>query len=99
MRALMPSPDAVQAPPPLLLAVVCAPDGVRFVAHGHSDLEILRRLASHVARQAPRQLWPLEARRVRLLLRHGRLGAAVAYYFARVGRRWDDEWLVRCERP
>jgi hypothetical protein len=75
------------------VAVVLAADGVRFVASGHSRDALRARLAEYVASNAER-LWSADEARVRRLLALGDADAAVAHYFATVGARWDEEWLV-----
>ena len=86
-----------EPPPPagtLCVAVVHAADGVRLAAAASSRVEIVRRLAEYVQRRLSQTLWPEDARHVRSLLMRGELEAAVEVYFGRVGRRWDEEWLV-----
>jgi hypothetical protein len=74
-------------------AIVCAADGVRFLAIGPSRASLLARLAQYVEEQAPRKLGPVEATQVHQLLGSGALEVAVDLYFASVGGRWDEEWL------
>ena len=89
---------SIAEPPPhagtLCVAVVHAADGVRLATAASSRVEIVRRLAEYVQRRLSQTLWPEDARHVRSLLMRGELEAAVEVYFGRVGRRWDEEWLV-----
>jgi hypothetical protein len=78
----------------LYVSVVCATDGARFVTVAASEQDCLVRIASYVAEQAARQLWPPSAQRVHELLAAGDAAAAVAEYFRHTGERWDREWLV-----
>jgi len=78
----------------LLVAVVHTADAVRLVATAASRGELVRRLAGHVRRCGPDELWAGDWARARALLGGGELEAAVAHYFAKVGQRWDKEWLV-----
>jgi hypothetical protein len=75
------------------VAVVLAADGVRFVASGHSRDALRAQLAEYVASNVER-LWAADGTRVRRLLARGDADAAVAHYFATVGSRWDEEWLM-----
>ena len=79
------------------VAAVAAPDGIRFTATAASRAELVSRLADYVREHARVQLWPGDALRVRALLHLGNLEGAVAHYFARVGERWDEEWLVAAQ--
>ena len=79
------------------VAAVAAPDGIRFAAGAATRDELVDRLAEYVRDNARVQLWPADALRVRALLHLGDLEAAVAHYFARVGERWDEEWLVAAQ--
>ncbi|HEU4698549.1 MAG TPA: hypothetical protein VFS40_05180 [Gemmatimonadales bacterium] len=74
-------------------AVVLVHDEVRWHAATRTRAELFAALAAYVAEQAPFQLWPLEAARVRRWLHRGDREQAVRYYFATVGRRWDREQL------
>ncbi len=79
------------------IAAVHAPDGVRLTVAAPTRDELVSRLAEYVRDNARLQLWPADALRVRALLHLGELDAAVAHYFARVGERWDEEWLVTAQ--
>lgn len=79
------------------VAAVAALDGIRFTAAAPTRDELVRRLAEYVRENARVQLWPADALRVRALLHLGEIEAAVAHYFARVGGRWDEEWLVAAQ--
>jgi hypothetical protein len=78
----------------MYVSIVCAADGARFATVAASEQECLAQVASYVAEQAARQLWPPSGQRVRDLLAAGDTGAAVAEYFRHAGERWDREWLV-----
>ena len=75
-------------------AVVYAIDGVRFVAAATSRRALLRRVAQYVERHAGDRLWANDARRVHHLLDVAAHEEAVELYFALVGERWDEEWIV-----
>jgi hypothetical protein len=47
-----------------------------------------------VERNVGDRLWANDAARVRLLLENGAHADAIELYFALVGQRWDDEWIV-----
>jgi hypothetical protein len=75
-------------------AVVCSWDGVRFSASASTQAALRSMIAEYIRRHADTQLWPDRAREVRALLDSGALKAGIDLYFARVGQRWDEEWLV-----
>jgi hypothetical protein len=75
-------------------AFVYAFDGVRFTASARSRRALMERLADYVRRHAGDRLWPQDARRVDQLLDGGAHEEAVELYFAVVGQRWDEEWVV-----
>jgi len=75
-------------------AVVHAPDGVRFVAAAASRHALMRRIADYVRRHADERLWASDAPRVHELLAAAAHEEAVELYFALVGQRWDEEWIV-----
>jgi hypothetical protein len=90
---------ALETPPSLHVAVVCAIDGARFAVVAESESACLAQIATYVAEQASVQLWPRSAGRIRELLAAGDATAAIAEYFYRSGERWDAEWLhVTCLR-
>lgn len=74
-------------------AVILVYEEVRWHAATRTRRELFAALADYVAEQAPFQLWPPEAARVRRWLHRGDLEKAVLYYFATEGRRWDRERL------
>ena len=76
------------------IAAVAAADGIRFATTAATRGELVSRLAEYVRDHARVQLWPADALRVRALLHLGDAEGAVAHYFARVGERWDEEWLI-----
>lgn len=75
------------------VAAVYAADGVRFLAGAHTADALMQRLGEYVVRHAERMLYEEDARRVHRMLAEGRAADAVAYYFERVGRRWEREFL------
>jgi hypothetical protein len=75
-------------------AVVHAADGVLFVAVTASRDDLAGRVAAWVGARAGDRLWAEDAREVRALLGANHFREAIALYFARVGLRWDEEWLV-----
>ncbi len=87
-------PSITRPSAPLYVSIVCAADGARFATVAASEQECLAQIASYVAEQAARQLWPRSVLRVRDLLAAGAAAAAVAEYFRHAGERWDREWLV-----
>jgi hypothetical protein len=79
---------------PCFCAVVHGVDAIRFGATARSRDELTSRLADYVAERLDDQLWAGDAACVRALLADGQREAAIAAYFAAVGQRWDEEWLV-----
>jgi hypothetical protein len=79
----------------LHVAAVYAHDGTRLLTASHSAKIVSQRVAACVASQAEILLWPADAHRVRALLEIGRTEEAIAWYFARVGQRWEREYLHR----
>jgi hypothetical protein len=78
----------------LYVSIVCSSDGARFASVAASEHDCLAQVASYVAEQAARQLWPPSAQQVHELLAAGDTVAAVGEYFRRTGERWEREWLV-----
>lgn len=78
----------------LYVSIVCSSDGARFASVAASEHECLAQVASYVAEQTGRQLWPASAQHVRDLLAAGDMASAVEEYFRRAGERWEREWLV-----
>ena len=78
----------------VFVAVVHTIDSICFVAASTLRDELLRQLAGYVRQRAPEALWAAGAARVHALLDAGELEAAIDHYFATVGQRWDEEWLV-----
>ena len=76
------------------VAVVESCGEVRHVAVDASREGLVGQLACYVEARAPHTLWPEDAEQVGRLLAAGRGEEAVAWYFARVGHRWDPERLV-----
>lgn len=87
-------PAVGQSSTALYAFIVCAIDGARFAAVASSEQEGLAQIASYVAEEAGRQLWPQSAQRVYELLASGDLPTAIAEYFRHSGERWDREWLM-----
>lgn len=87
-------PSTRQSSAALYAFIVCAIDGARFAAVASSEQEGLAQIASYVAEEAGRQLWPQSAQRVHELLAGGDLPTAIAEYFRHSGERWDREWLM-----
>ena len=75
-------------------ALVYALDGVRFFATAPSTRALTRRVAHYVERNVDDRLWAADAARVRTLLETGAQAEAIELYFALVGERWDEEWIV-----
>lgn len=76
------------------VAAVIAHDGVRFTTAAPTRDALNQALAEYVSERAPEQLWPTDAEAVREFLSLGDQRAAIDCYFAAVGDRWDEEWLV-----
>ncbi len=72
------SPEVGAAP--WHVAIVCAADGLRFLALDPSPLVVSTRLAGYVREQAPRTLWPDDASQVHRLLSAGMPDAAIERY-------------------
>jgi hypothetical protein len=77
----------------LYVALVHAPDGVRFTATASCGDDLARQLVDYIAERCDDTLWPATAREVSLLIAAGRDHDAIDAYFANVGQRWDEEWL------
>ena len=85
---------------PEFTAVVHAADGVLFVAAAHTHDALMGDVVAWVVPRVADRLWLADAARVRGLIAENRLAEAVALCFARVGSRWDVEWLtVTPSRP
>jgi len=82
------------APSTTTVAVISAADGVRCVASGEWNEDVLPALVCYVKQRADDVLWPESASRVRASIAEGRSHAAVVEYFETVGARWDDECLA-----
>jgi len=78
----------------LFVGVVHSIDGVRLIVAAEARRELIVRLAEYVREHGDHALRPDHARHLRGLLARGELEAAVEAYFALVGKRWDEEWLV-----
>ena len=78
----------------LYVSIVCSTDGARFATVAASEEACLAQIASYIAEQTARELWPPSVQRVHQLLAAGDTSAAVAEYFRHTGERWDREWLV-----
>ena len=85
---------AQAAPEEVMMAVVHTRDRVRFTAFASRRDELIERIARYVRESAADVLWAHDAASVRDFLAAGDLDAAITHYFATVGRRWDEEWLV-----
>jgi len=81
----------------LHVAVVYAKDGIRLLTASHSARIVSERVAACIAIQAEALLWPADAQQVHSLLEIGRTEEAIAWYFDRVGERWEREYLHREE--
>lgn len=81
------------------VAVVFAGSRIHFVTAAPSRTHLIARLARYVRDQAPRHLWPDDARQVLQLVADGRPQAAVHHYFGHVGERGDREQLVLGTAP
>jgi len=77
----------------LHIAAVHANGGIRAIAAGWTEDQAVRRVAGYVRQNADQLLWPPESHQVHMLLDRGRLQEAIDFYFARVGGRWDREFL------
>lgn len=75
------------------VAVVHAPDGVRFVASASTEADVAGQLVRYITDRCEHTLWPAAAREVRALIAQNRDDDAIAAYFANVGQRWDEERL------
>ena len=78
----------------LFVGVVHSVDGVRLVVAAGSRRQLVEQLADYADEHGDDALRPDHARHLRGLLARGELEAAVEAYFALVGTRWDEEWLV-----
>ena len=83
----------------IYVAAVIATDGIRFATAGHTRDEVLSAVATYVRERSAVQLWPDRARLVRDYLDRGECEAGIGAYFATVGDRWDQEWIITMEVP
>lgn len=77
----------------LHVAAVCTAAEVRMLTGAPSPVDLERRLAAYVRRNATQLLWPADSARVLRLLEKGRPDQAISLYFSAVGDRWDHEFL------
>lgn len=77
----------------LYAAVVHTIEDVQLLTAGTSLEEVTGHLARYVGAKADHMLWPRDGQRVRRLLDEGRESEAGELYFARVGERWEREYL------
>lgn len=77
----------------MVVAVVHAEDGVRYVAAGQWAEDVAPALVEYVRQRAEHVLWEDAHARVRALLAADLEPDAIATYFEHVGSRWDDERL------
>lgn len=75
------------------VAIVHSSDGIHFVSTGPEEAA-LAEVGDYIRSRAEHQLWPDDAAQLARLLEQGRVRDAVEFYFARVGKRWDHEYLV-----
>ena len=87
--------DAITGESTLHVAIASGPDGVHFVAIGGDEQEVTSQLVDYVLLRCEFTLWASDAEEVRALLDAGRNADAIDTYFARVGTRWDAEYLER----
>ena len=78
----------------LYVAVVHTVGAVRLITAASSRATLTKQLADYVRHHAGNQLWARDARRLRKLCAAKQLDQAIKLYFASVGERWDEEWLV-----
>lgn len=81
---------------PIQLAVVVGLDGVRFAAAEADHRALQLRISEYVREASSHALWPSDQAEVRAKLDAGQVAAAIELYFARVGDRWDNEYLHTC---
>ena len=74
-------------------AVVSAADGVLLSVSSTTAEERSARLMEYVCARYEHALWPNDAARLHEVIEHGDAQRAIAVYFDRVGRRWDEERL------
>lgn len=75
------------------VAVVHGEQRVHSIMAAATAEDLTERVAEYVRANAPQQLYALDRARVSALLASGATQAAIRYYFDRVGRKWDREWL------
>ena|SRR5215207_3612714 len=80
--------------PATFVAVIHDSDRVLFTASTLTRPSLIDAIAEFVARNANVLLWGKDATRVQRLLRTGHAETAIEHYFACVGERWDNQWLV-----
>jgi hypothetical protein len=74
-------------------AVVHSAEGIHLLTASRSAEGLIEFVAGYVRSQADQMLWPDDAKRVHALLGAASCRAAVDLYFARVGERWEREYL------
>lgn len=77
----------------LMVALVHATDGVRFVAAGQHADQVADSLVDYLRPRCNDALSPAEALRVLALIEAGDTYTAIGEYFGHVGSRWDEERL------
>lgn len=75
------------------VAVVHGEQRIHSIMAAGTAEELTERVADYVRENARVQLYASEAERVLGLLAAGAVDPAVRFYFDRVGRKWDREWL------
>jgi len=67
---------------------------VLFTAVAGTRTALIEQVAEYVRRSAYDLLWGADSVHVETLIRTGQPEAAIEHYFACVGQRWDDQWLI-----
>ena len=82
------------APRALFTAIVHDATCVLFTAVADTRAALIEQVAEYVRRSANDLLWGADSFRVETLIHTGQPEAAIEHYFACVGQRWDDQWLI-----
>jgi len=82
------------APRAAFTAVIHDATCVLFTASAGTRAALIDQVAEYVRRSATDLLWRADSSHVETLIRNGQPETAIEHYFACVGQRWDNQWLV-----
>ena len=82
------------APRAVYTAIIHDATCVLFTAVAGTRTALIEQVAEYVRRSANDLLWSADSFRVETLIHTSQPEAAIEHYFACVGQRWDDQWLI-----